>query len=253
MPKNRKACVYGFVGRGASYMYEKEYTVRFSEVAPNAHASLSAMVSYFQDTTMEHSNAAGQGVCELMEKGLAWLLASWHIKIIRYPKYNEKIYARTWATRFAGVYGYRDFEIVDTNGERIAAASSAWILYNANEQKMLRVSQKIADVYAPEGNFVFGENEARIRAPKQYTDVGEYTVRRRDLDTNRHVNNIHYIDFALDALDEKEEIKELRISYKKAAVLGDKINIGLAVEDGADTCVLHDDDGSVYAVLRFEK
>ena len=27
-----------------------------------------------------------------------------------------------------------------------------------------------------------------------------YTVGRRDIDTNHHVNNIHYLDFALEAL-----------------------------------------------------
>lgn len=233
-------------------MYEKEYTVRFSEVAPNACASLSAMVSYFQDTTMAHSNAVGQGVCELQEQGTAWLLASWHIKIDRYPKYNEIIRARTWATKFAGVYGYRDFEIVDENDVRIAIASSAWILYNAKEQKLVKVSPEIAEVYSPEENYVFGEGEARIRVPKQYTDVGEYVVRRRDLDTNNHVNNIHYIDFVLDVLPENIEVHELKISYKKAAMLGDKINIGLDMSDGVHTCVLHDDDGTVNAVLRFE-
>lgn len=233
-------------------MYEKEYTVRFSEVAPNACASLSAMVSYFQDTTMAHSNAVGQGVCELQEQGTAWLLASWHIKIDRYPKYNEKIRARTWATKFAGVYGYRDFEMVDENDVRIAAASSTWFLYNAKEQKLLKVSPEVAEVYSPEENFVFGETEARIRAPKQYEKVGEYVVRRCDLDTNNHVNNVHYIDFAMDALPDDIEVHEIKISYKKAAVLGDKINIGLDTSDGAHICILYDDEGAVNAVLRFE-
>ena len=233
-------------------MYEKEYTVRFSEVSPNACASLSSVVSYFQDTTMAHSNDVGQGVCELIDQGVAWLLASWHIKIERYPKYNEKIRVRTWATKFAGVYGYRDFEIADEYDNRIAIASSAWFLYNAKEQKISRVSPEVAAVYSPEENYVFSEGEARIRAPKQYKKVGEYVVRRCDLDTNNHVNNVHYIDFALDALPDNFEVHELKISYKKAAVLGDKINIGLDIAEGVYTCVLYDDDGNVNAVLAFE-
>lgn len=233
-------------------MYEKEYTVRYSEVAQNAESSLSALVSYLQDTTMFHSDTVGQGIGDLMQHHMAWLLASWHIKINRYPRYAEKIRARTWATKFASVYGYRDFEIVDEDDKVLAYAGSVWILYDSAERKMKRVTQEIADIYKPEPKFAFDEEEPRLRAPKQYDDSGKCVVCRRDIDTNNHVNNIHYIDFALDALPQDLVVNELRISYKKAAVLGDEINVGVSAEaDGSYTCVLHDGSGGVYAILKF--
>ena len=233
-------------------MYEKEYTVRYSEVTQAAVSSLSALVSYFQDTTMFHSDTVGQGIGDLMEQKMAWLLASWRIQIKRYPSYAEKITARTWATKFAGVYGYRDFSLSDEQGNVIALASSIWIQYDAGAQKMKRVTQEIADVYGAEGNFAFTDgDEGRIRPPKSYKDIGTVEVRRRDLDTNNHVNNIHYIDYALDALPEGLLVRELRVSYKKAAVLGDVIHIGLHTEGETYTCVLHDGVGGIYTVLQF--
>ena len=233
-------------------MFEKEYTVRYSEVTTDASSSLCALVSYFQDTTMFHSDSLGQGINNLMKDNIAWLLASWHIKINRYPRYNETIRARTWATKFAGVYGYRDFEIVDENDEVVAVASSAWFLYDSLNQKLCRVTPQIAEVYNPEPDFVFKTaSEPRLHVPKQYEDVYTCSVTKRDLDTNNHVNNVHYIDYALEALPEGFVVRELRVSYKNAAVLGDKICVGINREDDAYTCVLHNGEGSVYAVLEF--
>lgn len=232
--------------------FEKEYTVRYSEITPKAEASLSSVMAYFQDTSMFHSDSVGQGIGNLMQRHTAWLLASWHIKIDRYPRYAEKIRVRTWATKFASVYGYRDFEIVDEKGQRLACASSAWILYNSEEKKMKRVTQEIADTYKPQEKFVFEGEEARLRVPKEYTDISKRTVCRRDIDTNSHMNNIYYVDFALEALPADFEIRELRVSYKKAAVLGDEVNIGITQEgENSCTCVLHDGNGSVYTVLKF--
>lgn len=232
-------------------MFEKEYTVRYSEVDYTANASLSSIMSYLQDTTMMHSDSLGQGVKDLADQELAWLLSTWHIKISRFPVYRETISARTWATKFSGLYGYRDFEIVDKDGSRLVAASSAWFLYNAKEQKIQRISKELADIYCPEENFVFGENEPKIHKPEKYTDVYKRTVTKRDLDTNNHVNNVHYVDFVTDALPADKQMTEIRISYKKAAVLGDVIHVATNDENGIFTCVLHDGNDGIYAILQF--
>ena len=144
-------------------MFEKEYTVRYSEVTTDASVSLSTLVSYFQDTTMFHSDSLGQGINNLMQDNTAWLLANWHIKINRYPRYNEPIRAYTWATKFAGVYGYRDFKITDQNDEVLAIASSTWFLYDALNQKLVRVTPEVADLYSPVPDFVF-ESAAEPRS-----------------------------------------------------------------------------------------
>ena len=232
-------------------MFEQEYTVRYSEVASNSDASLHAIISYFQDTTMFHSASVGQGLKTLSDDGMAWLLASWHIKINSYPKYLQKIRARTWATKFSGIYGYRDFEIVDENDNVLAIANSIWFLYNTREQKIQRVTPEIASIYKPEERYVFSEAETKLRAPKEYNDLYKTVVSERELDTNNHVNNVNYINFALDALPQDFEVKELKISYKKAAVLGNEIYTGLFKDENAYICVLHDKDGAVYAVLEF--
>ena len=54
----------------------------------------------------------------------------------------------------------------------------------------------------------------------------EYTILKRDLDSNSHVNNLNYIDFAYEVLPSNIDIKELEISYLKESKLDDKLEIG---------------------------
>jgi len=47
------------------------------------------------------------------------------------------------------------------------------------------------------------------------------TVKRNDIDIYHHMNNVKYIETALNLLPEGFDIKRLRIEYKKSAKLGD--------------------------------
>ena len=49
-------------------------------------------------------------------------------------------------------------------------------------------------------------------------------VQRNDIDLYLHMNNVKYIEVALDLLPEDFEINQLRVEYKKYAKLGDLLH-----------------------------
>ena len=62
-----------------------------------------------------------------------------------------------------------------------------------------------------------------------------YTIQRRDIDTNSHVNNLHYIDYALETLDEdifnNNSFDNLEVVYKKEIKLKENIKCYYSFED----------------------
>lgn len=226
-------------------LFEKEYKVRYSEVGENLRVTLPSLVAYLQDTAMFHSDSVGMGVGDISSGGRAWLLSNWHIKIEKYPVYAQKILVRTWAQKFVGVYGYRGFEILDEKGEKLAQADSVWIYFNTERMKLCRVDQSIADAYGIEGRQWF-EEERRMRAPQSSSDIRKYTVEKRDIDTNSHVNNVRYIDYVLSEIE--DEVHELRITYKKEAHLGDEITVAF----GEGIYVLKDDNGDALVMMKID-
>lgn len=67
----------------------------------------------------------------------------------------------------------------------------------------------------------------KLALPEKVDDKAELTVRRSDLDLNRHVNNRVYLDWALESMPkkyiEKYQINKLEISFKGQAFHQDKI------------------------------
>ena len=48
-------------------------------------------------------------------------------------------------------------------------------------------------------------------------------MQKHHLDTNHHVNNCQYVQMALEVLPRDILVSQVRVDYKKSAVLGDKI------------------------------
>lgn len=50
-----------------------------------------------------------------------------------------------------------------------------------------------------------------------------FTVRKSDLDLNKHVNNVKYIEWARSSLPDDRKVNEIDIKFMAEAVLGDSI------------------------------
>ena len=84
-------------------------------------------------------------------------------------------------------------------------------------------------------------------------DLEAFPVRKHHIDTNEHVNNCQYVQMALEFLPDDLQIAQLRVEYKKAAVLGDMIYPKLSKEADRIVVELCDEQAKPYAVLEFKE
>ena len=63
--------------------------------------------------------------------------------------------------------------------------------------------------------------------PENSVFVKDYTVLRRDLDTNHHMNNLNYLDLAYEAIPDNisSDFSDIEIMYKSEAKLGDVLEL----------------------------
>ena len=93
----------------------------------------------------------------------------------------------------------------------------------------------------------------KIRLPEETDDLEAFPVRKYHIDTNEHVNNCQYVQMALEFLPDDLQIAQLRVEYKKAAVLGDMIYPKLSKEADRIVVELCDEQAKPYAVLEFKE
>ncbi len=241
---------YGRMARKGNHMYQFESRVRYSETDIDGRLSLTGIINYLQDCSTFQSEDIGKGLEYLRRRGCAWWLASWQIVIDRFPELGEEIAIGTWPYDFKGCYGYRSFFIRDREGRYPVRASSVWFYYDLNAGRPVRVD---ADVIAGYGDLKpplpMEIAPRKIPVPKEYEEGEPVTVGKHHLDTNRHVNNAQYVEIARELLPDGFRIGEIRVEYKKAAVLGDVMLPRVTRTEGDCTVCLCSPDGGIHAVI----
>ena len=232
-------------------MYTYESRVRFSEVDHYETRTLPSIINYFQDGSIFQSEDIGLGVDYLKEKKRAWVLSSWQVVIGRYPRIGEKIRIGTWATGFQGLYGYRNFCMWDEKGAKAAYANSIWVYMDLEKQRPARPPKEEVEKYGTEEALEMEYAPRKISLPQDALSGEIFPVRKYHIDTNEHVNNCQYVQMAMEMLDQERVIRQVRVEYKKSAVLGDMIVPRTGDRDGRTVVELCTTEGELYAAVEF--
>ena len=196
---------------------------------------------YFEEEFKVNFTQVGFPFAELFEKNLTWVLLNWKLQIIKRPIDNEEVRVVTWGRFFNKLFVIRDFKVFNDKDELCAIASSKWCLVDVDSHKISRLPTNIDELY---GSFpdesVFGiEDLPKLNLPNESERVKDtliYKIRRFDLDLNKHVHNLNYLDYAYEVLPEdvyfgESEFKNVEISYKKEVSLNEEIKIELYESD----------------------
>lgn len=212
--------------------YKKEYEVRLEDLGKDNLATDIAILKMLEEIAEQNSFEVGFGLENLAETNSAWLLLDWKFEIIKRPKYKEKIDVETWSRKMERCYGYRDFEVYNKEKELIAKGTSKWVLIDIEKRRPVRIEDSVAEKYAKYNDKGYSVFENEIEKIEEITEdnlqyIREYKVQRRDIDVNKHMNNIAYLVLAYEMLpDEVYEnnlFKNIRITYKKELRYGETV------------------------------
>ncbi|SKB58533.1 Acyl-ACP thioesterase [Lachnospiraceae bacterium] len=232
--------------------------IRYSEVGPDCILTLPALVNYFQDCSTFQSEGTCGSLSALTEKNMSWMLSSWQIDVIRYPRLCEDVVIGTIPYELKGLFGMRNFFMKTADGELLAQANSIWALIDLTTGMPMHVPAYLEEAYPIEPKLDMDYAPRKLPFPKDGSDhsVEDITVRLRDLDSNHHMNNEQYIRMALDCLEGKLlHPSHMRAEYKKQAFLGNIIHpvVNERSRDGETifTVGLNNDDGKAYCNVEF--
>ena len=237
--------------------YEQTHVVGVEDIGMNNQMKNLAFLSCIEEIACAHSATCGYGVNDIDTKNRAWLLMDWKLEVFKRPIYNERILIKTWARKLAknNYFSYRDFEIY-CNGEKVAIATSKWVLFDFKENRITKLSEEIYDPYIPEDEHVFeNENIEKIFEPKEYKVSMKYKVRRRDIDINKHVHNLNYLTIAYECLPENiyfsDELKNVNIMYKHQILLDEEINCFYSCNNDIHTITIKSsDEKKLHAIIQ---
>ena len=230
--------------------YKKEYEIGLEDIGKGNLATNISILKKLEEIAEQNSSEVGIGIENMEETKIAWLLLDWKVEIIKRPKYMDKISIETWSTKMERCYGYRDFEVYNEENELIIKGTSKWVEMDLEKKRPIRIDEESAKKYAKydKGYSVF-ENE--IDKIEEVSDdelifIRNYEIQRRDIDVNRHMHNISYLELAYEVLPYDVYIgntfSNVRITYKKEIKYGDTVRCYYTNKNNKHIITIKSDD-----------
>jgi medium-chain acyl-[acyl-carrier-protein] hydrolase len=182
---------------------------------------------YFEDIAILHSESRGLGLDYYEKNNVGWFLYKWDLKINEYPKFADTIIIITEPKAYKGFYANRDYSIL-LDGKEIGQIKTLWIFMDTVKLRPKKINTEMHE------NFWLDSNDGEINKLDDLSSVNsvliakQFDVRQSDIDTNNHVNNRIYIEWALETIPpevkNKKTLNGLKVTYLKQLSYGDSIN-----------------------------
>jgi len=215
--------------------FDKKYELRYFEMDRQGTISPTTILTLLEETAAEHCYDIGHSLYSLEKQGIGWVLVSGAIDMRRYPRYKENIVIRTWLSKYTMVKGYRENIIFDDSGAVIGKAQGIWVFFDIARKKPIPILDEIKAKWGVDREI---SQEVDVGAIKIINDGAghqlEYDVRKSDVDSNKHVNNIRYyhwlVDSLPDGITDRYALKRVNAKFYAEAKYGEKIRIYLKHE-----------------------
>lgn len=202
----------------------RDFTPRYAEMDDDGVTTPVAMMGLFEETAVAHCDEAGWDVYRLRREGYGWMMLEGGFSMLRYPRHKELFTIETWMTGARLFYGHRGFEVQSSTGETIGKAWSLWVFYDLARGRPAPVLPEILESWRPDP----AHRPARRAEPDpaggqaaalERSALAAFDARALDIDTNGHVNNVRYLEWALEALP-----RDFRDGHRLVSVEGRFVN-----------------------------
>lgn len=191
----------------------------YFEADPSFNIRLCPMFRMLQEAALEHSEKAGWGMKKMSARKSVWIITKFRTELIRPVTFGEDLRVVTWSKAVDNLRALREFEIY-SGDEKVAAASSVWVFLDLEQKKICMIPEHAASDYGTEGGNAIDFNLVRWKVSAHFTPSNQCRISTRfsDFDTNGHINNTVYIDYAehlVSQLPGRPKIKTFTINFSK--------------------------------------
>lgn len=220
---------------------------------------LRGIMHYFQNVHTWHLHSVNKGNDVIPQQyGAGWIYTRYHVCMRRKIDYGDELTLKAWMEPYRQPVLVKENVEIYQHGKLAACGKLEGCVFSLTRQRPLRLSaiefpENFAeDVPNEIPDFLGIEKTAEGTQPRYVR-----TVRTSDLDVNRHMNNLRYIEMFQDACDSSfwREFAptNMELCFLSQCREGEEISVcSRDAENGVHFAALHA-DGSLAAVAEFRK
>lgn len=204
-------------------LFTESFKIRSSEIRPDGKAKLQTICDLLQEIAGNHALQLNFDVTQLQEQNLTWVLHRLDIQIERYPEWRERVTVHTWPSAGDKLRAHRDFRILDEDENELVRALSYWLMIDTTNRRPTRMPQEVLEMAPSDIEHTVPIKSSRPNSPEGIQSQKTFPVRRSDLDVNRHVNNIKYVEWITETLPAEVLVQSIDIEFKAECEYGETV------------------------------
>ena len=225
-----------------SKKYSKSYEIRYQDVDYTLKCKLASIMNFLCDIGNSQSEEVGDTIEHLTESRVAWVFYKYDIKVKRYPKYGEKIKVVTMPKSFKKFYASRGYEIYDKNNEKIVEGEGIFLLIDIDKRRVIRIPEEQYIVYGIDIENCPDIKLTKLEKLTKEMNKNHFKVRYGDIDSNMHVNNVKYVEWAVESLPLEVilnyQLEELSVIFEKECRYGAEIIASYEIKENESGLVI---------------
>ncbi|KAK9931107.1 hypothetical protein M0R45_018402 [Rubus argutus] len=219
---------------------KQNFAIRSYELGPDGKASLGSLMKRLQETSVQHCKSVGifssgfGSTREMDRRGLVWVTRKLQIDVENYPTWDDVIQIDTWTCASGDNGWFRDWVFRDyRTGEILIQASGLYVLMNIQTRRLSKFLPEIKD-----------EMECLLKVTDPVIDITKIKLRQldvntknhvrtglspawTDLDVNRHVKNVKYLDWVLESIPlsvlKNHQVSSIVLEFRKECRMDDML------------------------------
>ena len=228
--------------------YAREYILRLEDTDANYNITNKSILALMENTSDEDSAKYDVDIRTLNKRGQSWVIVEWNLEVYSRAKYGDKVRVETWPREVNSRFIWRDF-VLYRNDEKIAAASSKWMIVDLVQKTTARITQAEIDKYPIEDRCAISTSDSkRLRLLDDYDSSHKIVLRKSDMDLNGHMHNLSYLDLA-DEIGNANPQKE-RIVFHREIKLSDSVIVKSKTIDCVQHLAIVNEKDEVYSFVE---
>lgn len=227
-----------------AFIQTDTFTLRGYETDAFGRLSIPALMNLMQESANRNAIDYKIGINDLAQQGYGWMLMRFRLRMHQYPRYGQTIRVVTYPTFVEKYFIYRDFQVLAEDGTLLADAASTWLVFSTAKRTMVPLPDFIRTLSPPQLTNTLPKLALKPHFQNnQFTPThqNEVTVGWLSIDQNQHVNNVAYVAWLIESMDDKlletRELAEIDLVYRTESHRGDRLLVQSVAE--TDDSLIH--------------
>jgi medium-chain acyl-[acyl-carrier-protein] hydrolase len=209
--------------------WQKTFKIQSYQVDVHRRMNIPSFCNFFQEIAYEHAEHLNFGYHYLKSIGKFWVLSRLLMEVYSYPMWGDEIIITTWPRGMEGMLALRDFSILSAQGEKLAGATTSWLVLDEEKHRPQRIDPVEFSKFLILTDSALNITAPKVAKPEQSTNMETFRVKFSDIDVNQHVNNVRFVQWAIDSIPDHElltkRVSSCAINFLGEAALGDLLTL----------------------------